>query len=66
MASDKTRAVLGVAKLALALAVGYAFYWIWGENRPGLDEWWVAIAAGIVAAVMVFVLLSKLNKGGGD
>jgi predicted Co/Zn/Cd cation transporter (cation efflux family) len=66
MGSDKTRAILGFAKLALALVVGYAIAWVWAENRVGLDEWYVPYAAGAVAAVMVFILLSKLNKGSGD
>ena len=66
MASDKTRAVLGFAKVLVALAAGYAIYYVWMMNRPGLDDWYVPYGAGLVAAVMVFVLLSKLNKGSGD
>ena len=66
MASTKTRAVLGLAKLAVSLVVGYGMASIWASAREGLDEWFVPYAAGAVVAVMVFLLLSKLNKGGGD
>ena len=66
MASDKTRAMLGFAKALVALAAGYAIWYVWGMNRPGMDEWYVPYGAGLVAAAMVFVLLSKLNKGSGD
>ena len=73
MASDKTRAVLGFAKLLLAIAVGYVIAVVWIANRADADAAWfgdsapyVPYAAGVVAAVMVFILLSKLNKGSGD
>ncbi|MFA4983499.1 MAG: hypothetical protein WC588_04780 [Candidatus Micrarchaeia archaeon] len=63
MASDKMRALIGFAKLAVAAVAGYAIYYVWVEARGGLDEWYIPYAAGTVVAVMVFVLLSKLNKG---
>ncbi|MCX6771963.1 MAG: hypothetical protein NTX79_07990 [Candidatus Micrarchaeota archaeon] len=66
MASDKMRALISFAKVLLALAVGYAIAYVWNDTRAGLDEAWVPYAAGLVSAVMVFVLLSKLNKGSGD
>jgi hypothetical protein len=57
------RAAIGFAKLLIALAVGYGIAYVWNDTRAGLDEMWVPYAAGLVSAVMVFVLLSKLNKG---
>ena len=65
MASDKMRAVISFAKILLALAVGYGIAYVWNDTRPG-DEVYMPYAAGLVAAVMVFILLSKLNKGSGD
>ena len=58
MASDKMRALLAFAKLAVAVAVGYGIYYIWIETR-GDDEWWIPYGAWLVSTVMVFVLLSK-------
>ena len=66
MASDKMRALISFAKILVALGVGYAIAWVWNDTRAGLDDVWVPYAAGLVAAVMVFILLSKLNKGSGD
>ena len=66
MASDKMRAALGFAKALVALGVGYAIAYVWNDTRAGIDEMWVPYAAGLVSAVMVFVLLSRLNKGSGD
>ncbi|MCX8174892.1 MAG: hypothetical protein N3E51_01670 [Candidatus Micrarchaeota archaeon] len=63
MASDKTRALIAFAKIAVSLAAGYGIAYVWAEAREGIDEWFVPYLAGLVAALMVFVLLSKLNKG---
>ena len=66
MASDRMRAVIGFAKLLLALAVGYGIAYVWNDTRAGLDEWYIPYAAGLISAIMVFALMSKLNRGGGD
>lgn len=66
MASDKTRAALAFAKLLVSLAAGYIIHTVWIETRGDIDEFFIPYAAGGVVAVMVFVLLSKLNKGSGD
>ena len=66
MASDKTRAALAFAKLLVSLAAGYIIYTVWIDARGGMDEFFIPYAAGAVVAVMVFVLISKLNKGSGD
>lgn len=66
MGSDKMRALLAFAKLAVAVAVGYGIFYVWTDTRADLDEWYVPYAAWLVTTVMVFVLLSKLNKGSGD
>jgi len=66
MASDKMRALVSFAKILVALAVGYAIAWVWNDTRGAIDDTWVPYAAGLVSAVMVFVLLSRLNKGSGD
>jgi succinate dehydrogenase hydrophobic anchor subunit len=64
MASDKTRALLSLVKVIVALAAGYGIYYFWNENRAGLDEYWVPYAAGIVVAAVVFFLLTKMSKSG--
>jgi len=66
MASDKMRAVVSFAKVLVALGAGYAIAYVWNDTRAGIDEIWVPYAAGLISAVMVFVLLSRLNKGSGD
>ncbi|MCX6773308.1 MAG: hypothetical protein NTV88_06110 [Candidatus Micrarchaeota archaeon] len=63
MASDKTRALLGFGRLAVAAVLGYAIYAVWIETRIGMDEWYVPIGAGLVATLMAFLLLSKLKGG---
>ena len=63
MASDKTRALLGFGRLAVAAVVGYAIYAVWVDTRAGMDEWYVPIGAGLVATIMAFALLSKLKGG---
>jgi hypothetical protein len=63
MASDKMRALIGFVKIVVAVAVGYGIAWVWNDTRGSIDELWVPYAAGLVSAVMVFILLSKLNKG---
>jgi hypothetical protein len=65
MASDTMKAAVGFAKILVALAVGYAIAYIWNDNRPG-DDFYMPYLAGLVTAVMVFFLLSRLNKGGPD
>lgn len=66
MGSDKTKALMAFVKLLVSLAAGYGILTIWTETRAGLDEWYVPYGAGLIVAVMVFLLLSKLNKGSGD
>jgi hypothetical protein len=75
MGSDKTRALIAFAKLVIALAAGYAMVTIWSEARAGMDPEYevlgssvplIPYAAGLVVAVMVFFLLSRLSKGSGD
>ena len=63
MASDKTRALLGFGRLAVASVLGYAIYAVWLETRVDMDPWYVPIGAGIVATIMAFALLSKLKGG---
>ncbi len=63
MASDKARAAIGFAKVAVALIAGYGMVVVWMQAREGLDEWYIPYGAGLIVAVMIFFLLSKLNKG---
>ncbi|MCX8196705.1 MAG: hypothetical protein N3G80_00070 [Candidatus Micrarchaeota archaeon] len=63
MASDKMKALLGFAKMAVAAVVGYAIWWQWTENVTFFEEWYMPYLAGLISAGMVFILLSKLNKG---
>ena|SRR3989338_1837764 len=64
MADAKMRALVGIGRLAVAVAAGGAIWWMWKENRP-FDEWYVSIGAAAVVVIFAFLLLSKL-KGGGD
>jgi hypothetical protein len=71
MASNKTKALMGIAKIVISLGFGYAVYYFWAAWRiatgkglmPGESIEW-AYAAGIICAVLVYVLLGKINKGG--
>jgi uncharacterized membrane protein YedE/YeeE len=66
MASTSTKAILSFVKILVALVAGYGLAYFWMSAREGLDEWFVPYGAGLIVAVMVFVLLNKLNKGSGD
>ncbi|MCX8197818.1 MAG: hypothetical protein N3F07_01310 [Candidatus Micrarchaeota archaeon] len=75
MGSDKTKALISFAKIAVAIGAGYAMVTIWSEARAGMDPEYeilgnsvplIPYAAGLVVAVMVFFLLSKMSKSGGD
>ncbi|MEM4634095.1 MAG: hypothetical protein QW275_02985 [Candidatus Anstonellaceae archaeon] len=75
MGSDKTRAMIAFAKFAIAVGAGYALATIWMDARAGIDPEYeilgnmvpvVPYAAGLVVAVMVFLLLTKMGKTGGD
>ncbi|MEM4347970.1 MAG: hypothetical protein QXN37_00140 [Candidatus Anstonellaceae archaeon] len=63
MGSDKTKAAIGIAKALLSFVVGYLIWWQWTENVTFFEEEYAPYLAGLIAAVMVFILLSKLNKG---
>ena len=71
MGSSKTKALLGIAKILIALGFGYGVYYYWASWRiatghglmPGETIEW-AYAAGIICAVIVYVMLGKINKGG--
>ena len=71
MASNKTKALMGIVKFLIALGFGYAVYYYWASWRintghglmPGETIEW-AYAAGIICAVIVYVMLGKINKGG--
>ena len=66
MADTRMKALISIARILLSLAVGYVIYYFWVTYRATIDEpVYIAIGAGLVSAVMVFLLLSKL-KGGGD
>jgi len=69
MASDKMRALISFAKLAVSAVAGFGIYFLWVENRTGetfpiLGEWYLPYVAGIIVTAMVYLLLTKLNKGG--
>lgn len=71
MGSSKTKALLSIAKVLIALGFGYAVYYYWAAWRintgkglmPGETIEW-AYASGIICAVIVYVMLGKINKGG--
>ena len=74
MGSDKTRALMAFAKIAIAVVVGYGIFYMWTTARtldnddailPGFGVY-LPYAAALICIVMVFLLLSKLNKGSGD
>ncbi len=69
--ASKTKALLSIAKILISLGFGYAVYYYWASWRintgkglmPGESIEW-AYAAGIICAVIVYVMLGKINKGG--
>ena len=71
MGSDKTRALISFVKIVVALAAGYAIAHFWNETGSGrfFDEsiaGYSGYIAGLIVAIMVFFLLSKMSKGSGD
>lgn len=71
MASDKARAAMGFVKVIIALAAGYGIYYFWEQTGSSrfFDESIAAFApyvAGLIVAAMVFFLLSRMGKSGGD
>ncbi|MCX6770169.1 MAG: hypothetical protein NT051_05870 [Candidatus Micrarchaeota archaeon] len=65
MASDKMRAVIAFVKVLVAIGIGYGIFALWTSYRVD-DEYWYPYVAWLISSVMVFILLSKLNKGSGD
>ncbi len=64
--SDKGRALIAFAKLLVALAAGGFLTYMWLDIRGEIDEWYIPYGAGLVVAVMVYVLLTRLSKSGPD
>lgn len=64
--SDRGRAVIALAKVIVALVAGGYLGYSWMQLRGDLDEWFVPYIAGLITAVMIYVLLSKLGKSGPD
>ena len=64
--SDRSRAAVAIAKVLLSLVAGAFLGYFWLQVRGELDEFWVPYAAGIITAVMVYVLLSRLGKTSAD
>jgi preprotein translocase subunit Sec61beta len=62
--ASKWKAVTQVARILLGIAAGYLVYWQWYTIRRG-DPETHALAAGLIVAIMVIVLLKKINKGEG-
>ncbi|VVC01116.1 Uncharacterised protein [uncultured archaeon] len=60
--SDRSRAAIAIAKVIVALLAGGYLGYLWMQLREGMDEFWVPYAAGLVTAVMIYILLSKLGK----
>ncbi|MEM3372879.1 MAG: hypothetical protein QXF76_01540 [Candidatus Anstonellales archaeon] len=57
-----SKAWISVLSVILGIVLGAGIVMIWQEFRPD-DEWYFSYGAGLVAAVMVFILLSKLRGG---
>ena len=70
MASDASKAAIGIARVLVALVVGGLIgYWIW-YNIPEMQKtwapWaqdWMAYLAGLLSALMAGLLISKQSKG---
>ncbi|PIT84229.1 hypothetical protein COU37_04145 [Candidatus Micrarchaeota archaeon CG10_big_fil_rev_8_21_14_0_10_45_29] len=63
MGSTKMKALFEIARVIIAIAVGYLIYWQWDIIRT-YDPSEYAIGAGVIVTIMCFILLKKLNKGG--
>lgn len=71
MASDRAKALIAIAKIAVSLVVGYglALLWISSESSNSILSGTILgdpnapYVGGLIAACMVYLLLSKLNKG---
>ncbi|MFA5108041.1 MAG: hypothetical protein WC492_00715 [Candidatus Micrarchaeia archaeon] len=64
--SSKMRALTEIARIVLAIAMGYLIYWQWSELRGNIDPEYYAIGAGVIVTLMMIILLKKLNKGEGS
>ncbi len=73
--SDRGRAVIAVAKVIVALlAGGYLGYvWLVLRGASGVDEamfpefgWLIPYIAGIITALMIYLLLSRLGKSSAE
>ena len=52
-----------LVRAIIAIIVGYLLYWFWATQRA-MDPDYYKYGAGILAAVLVFVLLHFLGKEG--
>lgn len=60
MAGEYWKALAAIARGVVALAVGYVVWWMWATNRP-MDDWYFSIVAGIIVAVILYVMLLKMK-----
>jgi|GEM_PF-886117 len=72
MGSNATKAAISFVKIVVALGAGYGIYYFWSEtgSQRFFDEsiaGYTPYLAGLIVAMMVFLLLTKMSKGsGGD
>lgn len=64
--SDRGRAAVAIAKVLVALLAGGYLGYVWLQIRGPMDEWFVPYVAGLITAVMIYILLSRLGKSSAE
>ncbi|VVB65350.1 Uncharacterised protein [Candidatus Gugararchaeum adminiculabundum] len=62
MASDASKAAVGIARVVVSLAVGGVIGWMLWEYTTWMPDWQVYICAAL-SALMTGILISKQSKG---
>jgi membrane protein DedA with SNARE-associated domain len=63
MTGEYWKALAAAVRVAAALLIGYAVWWMWATNRP-MDDWYISIVAGVIVTVIMYLMLSKLKTTG--
>jgi hypothetical protein len=59
------KTLINALRAIAGLVAGYGIYYMWMSVRPE-DDIFLAIGVGVVTAILVFVLLFLMGKGGSD
>ncbi len=68
---DTTKAAISIVKVLIGLGVGAVLAYFWSSWRMDgspqtMEEWLTLTAVALITTALVYVLLHKLGKTGGD